>query len=418
MRSCIPILILLLCGTAVRSEDVTFFIEAVEVRGTVHASAELIANETLVQEGTTYTEQQLRDAFHRVKRLPFVFDAEMSLERGSTRGAYLLVIDVAETRPWFFGFLADPRDADRKDGIIVGRRWFAGTSGVTHVAASLGDTNGVSVGYTRYDLFDRNAVASVNLRIPLSGPSYTDIAQPSPQFLLAVPLSPNQSIRASYDLSLLRVPNPFTEEKRSAQDHLVNLLWQYRTVDDPFFPRDGSDIQGGVRLRSHSGHFRLDHVGPPDGPPILQATPAHARSAGLVVGAAQYADLGRQFTLGLRVTGETRHEWVRVHYEDPFVFDAPRMSGTSELTLSGSFWGEERTRRNGPFRWEVGLAAEVERHSFIRRNEPDATLQQATHTRQLVNVAVGRRHSWGVYRFVLSFPGRWVSEGSIERPPL
>ena len=67
-----------------------FFIEKIEVR------------ETRLREGEEYSEAELRDASARLMRLPFLLSAEFSLEKGSERGRYVLVVTINETKPFFY----------------------------------------------------------------------------------------------------------------------------------------------------------------------------------------------------------------------------------------------------------------------------------------------------------------------------
>lgn len=77
-----------------------FLIETITVEGVGREAARgIIVAESLLQEGESYSEDELRKAVYRVKRLPFVVEADFSLKKGSERGAYELVITVEETKP-------------------------------------------------------------------------------------------------------------------------------------------------------------------------------------------------------------------------------------------------------------------------------------------------------------------------------
>ena len=80
-----------------------FFLERIAVEGVRRASPEVIVSESLLAEGHSYTEGELRQAVDRVQRLPFVLDAGFSLGRGSRRGHYRLLIEVDEVHAFFFG---------------------------------------------------------------------------------------------------------------------------------------------------------------------------------------------------------------------------------------------------------------------------------------------------------------------------
>lgn len=69
----------------------SFLIEKIVVEGVGHGSEKIVAAETLLRLGSSYTEPQLREALQRVERLPFVVQADFSLRRGSERGRFELV---------------------------------------------------------------------------------------------------------------------------------------------------------------------------------------------------------------------------------------------------------------------------------------------------------------------------------------
>ena len=83
------------------AEIARFLIETITVETDRKASVGIIESETLLKEGETYTEDDLRQAVARVHRLPFVLGADFSLRKGSERGAYELVIQTYTVR-WFF----------------------------------------------------------------------------------------------------------------------------------------------------------------------------------------------------------------------------------------------------------------------------------------------------------------------------
>src|SRR5690349_3991146 len=99
-----PALLLLLALALPAQAQERFLIERIDVRHLVHASADVIRAESRLREGQSYDESELRDANNRIKRLPFILDASFRLERGSVRDAYVLVVTVNETKPFFYLF--------------------------------------------------------------------------------------------------------------------------------------------------------------------------------------------------------------------------------------------------------------------------------------------------------------------------
>ena len=246
----------------------SFLIEAVQVKKLQRASQEIVISESQIVAGRTYTEQQLREAAYRVKRLPFVIDVSVYLHRGSERGQYVLVIEVEETERWFFGLDLAGRqfsDAPLSDGeqedensIQVGLRQFFGSHGVAYAAVgSMGDTSWgdpvhLELGYTHYNLFGRGGALTLAAR--------SDTSRHVTRFSLqaGVPVYGSHAFRLwswrtreddTYRVSVT-VGSP-EMVRRDVRDWAVGLGWIYDTRDDPVFPERGLRIEGGFELRNH-----------------------------------------------------------------------------------------------------------------------------------------------------------------------
>ncbi|MCU1347355.1 MAG: sigma-54-dependent transcriptional response regulator, partial [Acidobacteria bacterium] len=77
-------------GAAARGSDEVprFLIERIDVRNLRHASPEIVRAESRLKEGSSYDERELAAASDRINRLPFILDAQFSLEhfcRGNGR---------------------------------------------------------------------------------------------------------------------------------------------------------------------------------------------------------------------------------------------------------------------------------------------------------------------------------------------
>ena len=181
VRLATPLLMLALAAQAFAAQPAApddpsgpaFLIETIVVEKSEKFPPSIVISESLLETGKTYTESELRDAIHRIVRLPLILDADFSLRKGTERDLYQLVIAVTEARRWFFGVenIATARgepisisglettDYTVGDVSLVGYRVPAGGSGVFFVTAG-GADGGFQIGYTHNNLFRRNVLLS------------------------------------------------------------------------------------------------------------------------------------------------------------------------------------------------------------------------------------------------------------------
>lgn len=101
---------------AQEAPSLDFLIERIEVRGARFGSPAVVEKESLLTAGTRYSETNLKEAMRRINRLPFVLDSSFALEKGSERGAYVLVVTIVETKPLFVEAYSSQR-ASRHQGV-------------------------------------------------------------------------------------------------------------------------------------------------------------------------------------------------------------------------------------------------------------------------------------------------------------
>ena len=104
MRALLLLVATLCAATSVHAQQAgpAFFIERIEIADAERVSPEVIVYESRLAEGRPYTEQQLREANDRLRRLPFILDATFALQKGRERDRFVLVISVKETKPLFY----------------------------------------------------------------------------------------------------------------------------------------------------------------------------------------------------------------------------------------------------------------------------------------------------------------------------
>lgn len=258
-----------------------FLIETLTVEGAKETVARIVAAETLLEEGETYTEADLRQAVARIHRLPFVVDATFALRKGSARGAYELVIQVEPARWFFFEHAAQVSWADypqssliEEDGSFdilsgqIGARTFVGRSGVLFVSTGYRehfDTGVSQLGYTQYDLFGRGMIANVFVS---SGYTCCGVVEDRVLFEstglerlragldLVIPLSRFHALQIDWTEQWGELDFPFSDRDLEVdlRQREVALRWVRDTSDDPLLPRHGSALSGGLEYVAGDGY--------------------------------------------------------------------------------------------------------------------------------------------------------------------
>jgi hypothetical protein len=339
------LVLVLLCGLfsarLAAQDDPRFLIEKISLSGHRRpATARIVVAESRLKEGQSYDERELREAIYRIRRLPFVVDADFALRRGSRRGAYELAITIEQTTPIFLSYDLEglyavknsrgDRALHAVDSGSLGVREFVGAQGLAFASVDK-DAQFFTAGYTRYDPFGRGSFVSAGVTRDRSG------RQVIPTLSLGTPLSGNQSLRA--DLSWARSEAPrgfdFRLDNRAAA-----LTWIYDTTDDPLFPGRGVKLTGGAFYET------IDSRTPSSGFPSQRQL-----LYGLDATAARYWQLTPRQSLGLSLSGIAERAsssagTLRFPAADSY-------AATLGLLHSVSLWSGERTRRFGDLRWET-----------------------------------------------------------------
>lgn len=420
---------------AAASSPPAFFIETITVENAAHVSPEIVVSESLLEAGRAYTEVELRDAVHRIVRLPFILDAEFSLRKGTERDQYELVITLDETRRWFFSldsvdtFWSDPisvngtatTDRTEASAALAGRRWAVGRQGLFF--AALGGTDGtLTVGYQHFDLFDRDIFLSTSLSLadcdqPTEGPNdpgdegcRTELEplglDPTAStwsfsgeglhgaLTLGVPLEGNRSIQVRaetrrIDSGIRRyafAPVGFLRFDHRTDTHL-NVSWVQNSVDDPVFPSAGSLVEVGLDGRG------LDAE-------INRSFTMRSRQLGVLFSGAWYRPWGHRqaFSLGLRgFVGGSRLENVPIASFGLVDDNLSVFEGSVSLG-HGLFLVQSRKHdRVRDLRWESSAEA------FVLRTSPDFDQIDNPFAGLRLTSGLAYRNRWGVFRFGFSF---------------
>lgn len=396
------------------------FIERIEVRNAKRVSPDVVIAESRLREGHEYSEAELRDASTRLSRLPFLLSVDFALEKGSERGRHVLVLTINETKPFFF--LIDAPIFEEIDAPIfeegdeiaetayrgrsstgetlaLGFRWFVGRRGAVHVGFSgtgsdrefSNEYASFAVGYTQYDIFGTRAFATLNLKKPVEGYGEGVV---SPQLVVGVPLSANQTLTLQYDETRFRGETRiiFGEqfEKRFAQ-RLFTAKWSYNTTNEPFFPTRGTllhltpmagwtDGTGVLSISTDSG---------------VVANTYHADFYGTEAGATQYWELTERDS----IWGDLRGEWAHIDGRNSveILNDGEHTSvyGSVGLGYSRSLWSRERRANGGDSRIE--LTARYSNRTRRQYSDLPSHVSPGRDVSQL-GAAWLRRTSWGTLR--------------------
>ena len=394
-----------------------FFIERVEVRGADDVSPDVVIAESRLRSGHEYSETDLRDAAARLTRLPFLLSAEFSLEKGSERGMYLLVITVSETKSFFYaldlrqiqtsGPDVEPDYSDRigqSDMFgTLGMRWFLGRRGALHIAlvANNYDSNfardyiAFAVGYTQYDLFGTRAFATLSMKqLILEGGDGV-----SPQLVVGIPISANQTLTMEFDHTqfgddirdIIGFPIPTSRDQR-----IVGLTWSYNTTNRPFLPTRGTllSVQPRASWSDAATYIFVPDLEGEPFPPVLGVVgdTVHTRSQQVRANAARYWEISKRASLSAGIEAA----WTQFE-ADSEILGASEDTVASAVIIGGfsySLWSAEEIR-NGDSRVEIN--ARIGNRSIRYYDLGEAADQQQ------VSASWVRRSSFGTLRLGVGF---------------
>ncbi|HYO77897.1 MAG TPA: hypothetical protein VE010_15675 [Thermoanaerobaculia bacterium] len=400
-----------------------FLIERIEVREVKRVTSDVIVAESRLREGEAYSEAELSDAAARLSRLPFLLSADFALEKGSERGRHVLVITVAETKPFFY--LLDIRpilsdrssegqlDLDFSDRIggdqegVVGARWFVGRRGAFHAGLFTRDDRheftqdytAAVIGYTQYDILGTRAFATITLKRALLDVPVSDVV--SPQLVVGIPVSPKQTVTLTYDETRfdgdLRVVNGASFQRYSGE-RLVSARWSYNTTNHPFLPTRGTvvSVTPGMAWRDNV-NFGVVAGGPAD-EPILGPVAFHTNSFGVSVDMARYFELSEQSSVSVGAEAG----WGQIDERNSgLMFESDRNPtfAAAQIGYSHSLWTREQQKR-GDSRFEYQLGYITRDRDFDRPVGPPVDDE---HGELQASFAWVRRSSFGTIRLGVGY---------------
>jgi hypothetical protein len=425
-RSILTIIIALALAVPALAQDAAparFFIERIEVRNNHRVSANLVKAESLLREGAEYSESELSAAASRLSRLPFLLSADFTLEKGTDRGRHVLVITVAETKPFFFllnlaptlwdesrravDYDLDPV-SESKDGAL-GFRWFVGGRGIVHVGvdarrdrqALTADYSMVAIGYTQYDLFGTRAFATLNLRVPFESNAEKLI---SPQIVVGVPLTTRQTLTLDYQdtyLSRDTITILGVDFSHQYSERLISLSWTYNTTNEPFVPTRGTLLRIAplYTMEDRAGYSHVFVFPPVPEPPI--ATAQHVNGYGLDAAAMRYWELSERNSVSAGVLAGWSDIDDEVHPQS--VRGPLRWRPAYQIVRAGfshSLWGD--ASRPGDSRVELDARVITRQRNVSEGKELFGVTPSNEKNFEVAGSWV-RRSSWGMLRLGVGY---------------
>jgi hypothetical protein len=352
-------LLLFALPAAPQTEDPTldapvrFLIESITVEGVDRpATREIVAKESRIAPGSEVDEEDLRQAIYRVKRLPFVVDADFALRKGSERGRYELVIRIEMASSIFAdlgagtqrvrGAYSYGRETDWFG--TVGARRFVGARG--YAFGSIDRDRNLQLGYTQFHLFGPGSYLSTVVN--------SNLEDESNAYSLALsagkPITARQVLRAvaSYgDSGSTRVIF------RS-----IALEWSFDSTDDPLLPTQGETLSASAGY----GDSRASFV---DFPFFTQS---RSRQVGAL--ARRYRSLAPRQS----VWGELSGSWNEVSFlAGSEFFGSSRYSFESGSAVAGYSWDLIRSQVGEPrndLRFTAQARLDVQSNALVAGLDP------------------------------------------------
>src|SRR6185369_10001498 len=383
-------------------EPPQLLIESIVVEGVSQAAGRrIVADETLLKLGKSYTENEVRQAVYRVRRLPFVVNAEYALRKGEHDG-YALVIEVIEQTPVF---LSAGTNGDRSQQFdfsagrnrttttwqqfgSLGARTFLGSNGIGEASVQKQqhqDGEFIQGTYTQYDLLR----AGTSLRGGISSAQGFKNYDQTFAFLDGVlPLTAAQSIDVS--LSWGRTNQTFFGDSFKDVSRGAALAWTYDTMDDPLFPMSGSK---GFASWSYNRDTNDEKVSF-NGEQLSRRLVSDART--FTVGATHYFPVATHQSILLAAN------LYRANLASDTASNVP-WQWTLAVGHAITLLGFDRTHRYGDLRFENYVATTYNyleaASGFGSRSSRDASFVSS----------LGYRSRWGVLRATLTYSGLWRS---------
>jgi len=355
----------------------------------------ILLTQSALSENRTYTDADLDLAAARLRRLPFVYYVNYTID-GTTA-----IFEIADEYRGFFHVdtlarqsTGGPGDNGFLSGELGGRYYlpWGGTAQATYGASSVIGSSAYTFQYSQYGLARTRLYFIVDASRPRSGGT-------QPHYEIGYPLTLRQSItltgsrRQSSDSESSGINNHFTSD---SVQHDMELAWQWNTTNDPLFATRGAAFLVG-RGRTKEENHALSV----SGTRVIFSNDSKTDSDYWHAGVGKFWPVGRgAFTANADAKwfDETRHS--RSRSTDPFA-----VTGQNERTTSATAgWVHDFFKSVSELtasRRRVELAIGIQTYDFKARG--------ITTRQNFKNMQAGYafRNRWGNVHFVLSYLERY-----------
>ncbi|MBI2837395.1 MAG: hypothetical protein HYX75_03725 [Acidobacteria bacterium] len=397
------------------SDAPSFPIVDIVVVGTRWSSRDLVESELRLERGKSYTESDLGAARRRLHRLPFILDADFSLQKGPSYGTYVLVVRVRESKPFLLhyvrghvrssetmemsGVSSSPRTSHGSSvgqDLAVGARVFFSGYGFGYVVADRasrsrgGDVTPyytLDTGINYYNLFGKGVFLNLDVRFTAGQKlslydeqSASEFAvrskqHPSPSVAVSVPLSVNQwlSVDAYYSASTQNydfdaLGQPFVDRVRDRRLQL-GMTWTFDSTDDLLVPTAGTRAESGLShislvstQRSTRRSDRLsDALGATSAARDSSEREFTGKATQVFASFVVFVPVREQLSVKLGALGS-----VRLSDAGDLIGDPGFRRFALDAAASWDLWGPGLTSRFGDLRLEAGLQAFGQAHRYQR----------------------------------------------------
>lgn len=438
----------LFCGAGLFAlETPIFHLEDIRIEGTRSNVKDILLAESRLQLEKSYSELELYEAMVRLRRLAFVLDAEFRLEKGSARQTYILVIEVRETRRFFFDSEATFFRVAAGSGIVrdnetvlrnqftVGYRTFPSSKSQLYAAVTsqqqfseVDESYPLSgtVGFAHYNLGGEGRFLNAEIfvenerdvlvELPEAFDSQSDANRRGFDFLYAVPVRRSQWLRigAGWRKGVTEFPqriyNFETNRLQFFQKHTERQLkylwvdWQWNTLNDGAMPTNGLHMRTGLAAVEDDSDVFFPNVGD------QRYIDYRNGLAGFIV-YEQHWEFFKRHSIFLETTGRIAYESSetqfaqffrrfpsdRVREESDVDFRGSLVTGYSLQILSGNI-----ANQGGDLRLEFLASSSADGDRFDpvagERRDDDVGFGAKHLSTRLVY-----RNAWGIFRLALSY---------------